>query len=222
MTDNHHESIFISYRGVDQIWAVELLYARLTAAFGADAVFKAGNTIRPGEQFPTLLRRQAAACPVMLVCIGPGWLDAEAPGGGRALDGSEDWVRREIAIALAAGNDVIPVLCGNHDQVGIPPGDRLPENIRGLVQRQGFRLAPGAGLDATVPKLLDRLAELVPELAERRAAAEKARERAAHGVPPGTRDVYRQEAVARDQGTVVAVQNGNVIHLPAENGGTGL
>lgn len=220
MTEEHHESIFISYRGDDQMWAVEHLYARLTEAFGADTVFKAGNSIRPGEQFPALLRGQAAVCPVMLVCIGPGWLEAAAPGGGRALEQSEDWVRREIAIALTAENSVIPLLLGNHDQVAIPPGDRLPDNIRGLVQRQGFRLAPGGGLDATMPKLLDRLAELVPELAERRAAAAKAQDQAARDVSSGAANVYRQEAVARDQGTVVAVQNGSVIQLPAENRGT--
>lgn len=177
MTVRHSELIFICYRGADEIWAVEALYARLTAAFGADAVFKAGNSIGPGETFPPVLRRQAAACPVMLVCIGPDWLDVAEPGGGRALDASGDWVRKEIATSLEAGNDVIPVLFGNHGQVSIPPADRLPKNIRDLVYRQAHRIAPGGGLDTTVPKLVDRLVQLVPELAARRAAA---------GAAPGT------------------------------------
>ncbi|WP_052441062.1 toll/interleukin-1 receptor domain-containing protein [Streptacidiphilus anmyonensis] len=161
--------IFINYRGSDQNWATELVYARMTEAFGVDAVFKAGNAIRVGEAFPPVLRRQAAASPVMLACIGPGWLSAGPPGGGRSLDSPDDWVRREIAISLAAGNHVVPLLIGNHDEVGVPAADSLPEDIRPLVYHQAWRLAPGAGLDVTVPMLVDRLAELVPELGERRA-----------------------------------------------------
>lgn len=79
---DHSCLIFINYRGSVQNWATELVYARMTEAFGADAVFKAGNSIRAGERFPSILRRQAAACPVMLSCVGPGWLTAQGPGDG--------------------------------------------------------------------------------------------------------------------------------------------
>ncbi|WP_084725221.1 TIR domain-containing protein [Streptacidiphilus melanogenes] len=167
MADRRH-LIFINYRGSDQNWATELVYARMTAAFGVDAVFKAGNAIRVGEAFPPVLRRQAAGCPVMLACIGPGWLTAGPPGGPRSLDAPDDWVRREIAISLQAGNHVVPLLIGNHDEVAVPAADSVPEEIRAMVERQAWRIAPGAGLDVTFPMLVDRLAELVPELAERR------------------------------------------------------
>jgi hypothetical protein len=160
--------IFISYRGSDQNWATELVYARMTEAFGVDAVFKAGNSLRVGEEFPPILRSEAAACPVMLACIGSGWLTATAPDGGRRLDSPDDWVREEIAIALQAGNHVVPLLIGNQNEVAVPKADRVPEPIRAIVHRQAWRLAPGGGLDATIPLLVDRLAELVPELAERR------------------------------------------------------
>jgi hypothetical protein len=160
--------IFISYRGSDQNWATELVYARMTEAFGVDAVFKAGNSLRIGEEFPPIIRREAAACPVMLACIGPGWLTATAPDGGRRLDSPDDWVREEIAISLAADNHVVPLLIGNRNEVSVPEADRVPESIRALVHRQALWLAPGGGLAATIPALVDRLAELAPELAERR------------------------------------------------------
>jgi hypothetical protein len=160
--------IFISYRGSDQNWATELVYARMTEAFGADAVFKAGNALRPGEEFPPILRREAASCPVMLACIGPGWLTATAPDGGRRLDSPDDWVREEIALSLQAGNHVLPLLIGNRNEVPVPKPDLVPESIRAMVHRQALWLAPGGGLDVTIPLLVDRLAELVPELAERR------------------------------------------------------
>lgn len=183
----------------------------MTAAFGADAVFKAGNSIRAAQVFPPILREQAASCPVMLVCIGPRWLTAGAPGAGRALDRPDDWVRREIAISLLAGNYVIPLLFGNHDEVSIPPADQVPQDIRPMAYRQAWRLAPGGGLDLTVPELIARLAELVPELDERRTMVGPG---SGNAKPPAAaeqdsvRDAYVQENTASGNGTVIAVQHG--------------
>jgi hypothetical protein len=194
MAEQRH-LIFISYRGSDQNWATELVYARMTEAFGVGAVFKAGNAIRPGADFPPILRNKAAACPVMLACIGPGWLAAGEAGGGRSLDSPNDWVRQELAISLAAGNHVIPLLIGNHDQVAIPAADRVPEDIRPMIYRQAWRLAPGAGLDVTIPMLVNRLAELVPDLAERRTGArgQPATPKSAVPKPPTLRELLEGE-----------------------------
>jgi TIR domain len=209
MANQSRHLIFISYRGSDQNWAAEFVYARMTEAFGTDAVFKAGNALRAGENFPPVLRREAASCPVMLACIGPEWLAATAPGGGRRLDSPDDWVREEIAISLQAGNHVAPLLIGNHNEVTIPKPDQVPESIRAMVHRQAVWLAPGRGLDATIPMLVDRLAELVPELAERRrnlssakrpSAAQTPRDEdqamAAAGTTMATRRERRRSAMA--------------------------
>lgn len=211
MAAERRRLIFVNYRGGDQIWAVELVYARMAEAFGADAVFKAGNAISIGEDFPPALRRHAASCPVMLVCIGPGWLDAGGPAA-RSLDREDDWVRREIAITLRAGNHLVPLLIGNHDQVSIPAQESLPEEIRDLVRRQAWRLAPGAGLDLTVPGLVARLAEMVPELAERRrqvAEASDARQPFAAGEEGSALTTFRQDNIAHGDATVFAVQHGD-------------
>ena len=98
--------IFVNYRGTDEIWATEYVYARMTEAFGADAVFKAGNALRPGDQYPQILDEKAAHCPVMLVCIGPSWADTKDASGARRLDSPDDWVRKEIQLALRAGQKV--------------------------------------------------------------------------------------------------------------------
>lgn len=217
MADRSH-LIFISYRGSDQNWAAELVYARMTEAFGTDAVFKAGNALRAGEEFPPVLRREAASCPVMLACIGPGWLTATAPDGGRRLDSPDDWVREEIAISLQAGNHVVPLLIGNHDEVSVPKPDRVPEPIRAMVHRQAWRLAPGGGLDATIPMLVDRLAEIVPQLAERRrvrsttqpASAARAERHDAGPAPtaPGTTMTQRNDVAGG--GLLGGAQDGSV------------
>lgn len=161
-------SIFISYRGGDETWAPDLVFTSLAAAFGTDAVFKAGYGLRAGQDYPPILERMAAACSIMLVCIGPRWLAAENAAGVRRLDEPTDWVRREIDIALRAGNHVIPLLLGSQDAVVIPPPEELPPDIAPLARRQAFRLEPGGRLRTTLPDLTARLAELVPSLAMRK------------------------------------------------------
>jgi len=202
MADRRSHLIFISYRGSDENWAIELVYARMTEAFGDDAVFKAGNSLRFGEDFPPILRKEAASCPVMLVCIGPAWLTATAPDGTRRLDSPEDWVREEIATSLQAGNYVVPVLLGNHNEVSVPKPDQVPESIRAMVHRQAWQLAPGRLLGATVPMLIDRLAELVPELAERRRAKSTAQ--------PASGTTMTQHNEVGGNGLLGAAQAGSV------------
>jgi len=168
MAERGKHLIFINYRGSDEGWATDFVSDRMTQAFGEDAVFKAGTAIPIGEDFRSVLRKEAASCPVMLVCIGPGWLTAVAPDGRHRLNLPGDWVQEEIATALEAGNHVVPLLFGNRNEVSVPEPGQLPESIRDMVYRQALRLIPGRMLGATVPILVDRLAELVPELAERR------------------------------------------------------
>jgi hypothetical protein len=217
MADRGSHLIFISYRGSDQNWATELVYARMTEAFGADAVFKAGNALRAGQEFPPILRRAAASCPVMLACIGPGWLTATVPDGGRRLDSPDDWVREEIAISLEAGNDVVPLLIGNHNEVSVPGPDQVPASIAAMVRRQAWRLAPGGGLDATIPMLVDRLAEVVPELAERRRARSTTQSASAAQVPrdkdqapAGAGNTMTQRNDVAGSGLLIGAQDGSV------------
>jgi len=101
----------------------------------------------------------------MLVCIGPRWLEAASVAGGRRLEEDDDWVRREIKIALQHGNHVIPLLLGGRHEVVIPAPSELPPDIAPLVSLQAFRLEPGGPLRIALPDLAERLSELVPALA---------------------------------------------------------
>ena len=170
MTDRDH-LIFVNYRGSDEIWATEFVYARMTEAFGEETVFKAGNALRPGDMFSPVLLEKAARCPVMLACVGPAWLTAQDPDGRSRLDSPEDWVRREIVLSLQAGNRVVPLLLGDRGTVTTPQESELPPDLRTLFGHQAWRLTPGGGLDLTVPRLIEKLVEMVPELGTRRRAA---------------------------------------------------
>lgn len=169
MPDQNH-LIFVNYRGSDEMWATEYVYARIAEAFGAEVVFKAGNALAPGDDYTAILEEKAALCPVMLVCIGRNWLAPKTTDGIPRLHDPEDWVRREIAISLRADRLVVPILFGNHGAVSVPKESELPDDIRALTRRQARRFAPGGGLDLTVPKLIDELAAEIPALGERLAA----------------------------------------------------
>jgi len=160
--------IFISYRGGDAQWAPDLVHNDLAAKFGKSAVFKAGPSLRAGDEFPLILENMAASCPVMLVCIGPQWLTAKNPDGTRRLDDTHDWVRREIELALTNSNRVVPLLLGNRNEISIPAPQDLPADIAPLVRRQAVWLEPGGRLRITLPDLAAQLADLVPDLAERK------------------------------------------------------
>ncbi|MEY9932550.1 hypothetical protein ABH926_007201 [Catenulispora sp. GP43] len=163
----HGPYVFISYRGGDAAWAPDLVYTALKAEFGEEAVFKAGFNLRAGDEYPPVLEDRAASCPVMLVCIGPRWVAAQNADGTRRLDDSNDWVRREIELALRNGNVVIPLLLGNPDEISIPAPQNLPPDLAPLVNRQAFRLEPGGRLRMTLPDLIAQLVKLVPELGRR-------------------------------------------------------
>jgi hypothetical protein len=147
-------AIFINYRHADTAWAT-YLDRRLSYWCGNDQVFRATRSILPGQRFPDKLLREAGSASVMLVVIGQGWETAAGPDGSRCLDDANDWVRREIAEALAHDVTIIPILV---DRARFP--EDLPAEISGMAVHQYLRLDDRNDDDA-VTKLLG---ELIPTL----------------------------------------------------------
>ena len=68
----------------------------------------------------------------MLAPIGAAWLDARDPvSGQRRIDNPNDFVRRELSLALARGARVIPVLL---DDAQMPLASALPEDLEPLTR----------------------------------------------------------------------------------------
>ncbi len=137
----------------------ESVYRALSDRLGAEEIFKSSESIPPGADFAEVLVNQAAACKLMCVLIGPGWLDARSEDGVRLLDRAHDWVRLEIATALRAGNRVVPVLLG--DATMLPDVSELPVEIAELGRLQFLRV-PEAHLPDGLKQLGDELAALLP------------------------------------------------------------
>ncbi|MFC5053025.1 TIR domain-containing protein [Saccharothrix xinjiangensis] len=153
------DGVFVSYRTGDGDWAATLVARELESRFGADRVFLASRTIRPGDDFTEQIDRWLDRSDVVLVVIGPRWLTA-SNGRGRRLDEPGDWVRYEVATALASGVRVIPVLLDGAE----PPAEAdLPPGTEALARSHVLRLRHGND-DRDIARLVDELAALAPEV----------------------------------------------------------
>lgn len=131
------KGIFISYRHKDTQGEASRLADDLRAALPDVQIFRDVETIAPGEDFVVALERALSECSVMLVLIGPIWLETRDAQGRRKIDDSNDWTRLEVATGLKRNVRVIPVTCRD---APLPASEELPEDIRDLRRRQAFQL----------------------------------------------------------------------------------
>lgn len=126
------QKIFISYRRQDSAANALGIGQYMEHEFGRKNVF-IDIDMRAGTNFPTVLEQRLAECKVMLVLIGPNWVNALDEQGRRRLDDADDWVRLEIAHALKRNITVIPVRVNGAE---LPLKATLPDDIRGLLDHQ--------------------------------------------------------------------------------------
>lgn len=121
-------TFFISYRRKHNTRQARDIQNELIRRYGDTAVFMDTASIDYGETFPDRIIGAIRVCGVMLVLIGPDWL--ESVEGRRRIDDPNDWVRREIEAGLQRQDAVVvPVLL---DGALAPTEDELPETIKGL------------------------------------------------------------------------------------------
>ncbi|HEY0993719.1 MAG TPA: TIR domain-containing protein [Kofleriaceae bacterium] len=117
--------IFLSYRTEDTNMIVDVLERDLQKEFGQNAIFRDRTRITAGQAWSTEIKDKAQSCAVMLAIIGDKWASLrhkDGPLRSRSrLEDPEDWPRKEIQIALAAGRPVMPVLVNRAKQ----PAKRL-------------------------------------------------------------------------------------------------
>ena len=157
--------IFISYRRDDAAGYARALYDRLVQHFSPERVFMDVDAIEPGLPFDEAIQRALNQCEVLLVVIGKRWLDAPA-GKAPRINDPEDFVRREIAAALARDIRVIPLLL---DGARMPTAADLPEPLKALARRNALEVsnsrfqADTERLITTVRKALGEPDEVAPQ-----------------------------------------------------------
>jgi pterin-4a-carbinolamine dehydratase len=139
--------VFISYRrDTDKAYA-HMLRLLIDRTFNSGAerivgIFLDTHT-RLGVEWPEEIKKGLAEANIVLVVIGPKWLGATGQYDRRRIDQKDDWVRREIELALKHDKTVIPAAF----EVDMPPKKALPPSIRNLADRQGVRIHDVAYLE---------------------------------------------------------------------------
>ena len=126
--------VFISYRRrtIDkaQPIASELLRSSFTAYIDV-------RLIGPGDGFSEKLEKAVVDSDVLLVLIDDLWLKETDAEGTRLLERPNDWVRREIELALREQKHIVPVLI---DGARLPKAKELPASMSAMVDRQYFSI----------------------------------------------------------------------------------
>lgn len=130
--------IFLSYRRQDSQSATGRLADELSDYFGAARVFRDHDSIVAGEDFAEAIRRAIGNSVVVLVVIGPHWVDAAGADGTRRLDEALDFVRLEIEAALDANVPLIPLLV---EGAVMPPASSLPASLQAFSRCQAMELS---------------------------------------------------------------------------------
>jgi TIR domain len=129
--------LFISYRRDDAAADVDRLVNDLSWRCRRDRVFT-DRDIPAGADFRQVLVKKIETCDVVLVVMGPHWLDVKSPDTGkRRLDEEHDYVRMEVALALEQDKLVIPVRIAG---APFPRAEELPEPIRDLAHKNALDL----------------------------------------------------------------------------------
>jgi hypothetical protein len=130
--------IFISYRREDSGASAGRLYDRLREHFGDDKIFMDLDSIEPGLDFIEVIERTIASCDVLIALIGRQWLMSTDAAGQRRLDDPEDFVRREIVMALRRNIRVIPILIQG---TSMPRAATLSDDLQPLTRRNAVELS---------------------------------------------------------------------------------
>jgi len=131
--------IFVNYRRDDVPGDARGVRDGMAAKFGKANVFMDVDNLLVGQRFDVELAKALDACDLLIAVIGPRWVDLLKE---RTASGERDYVREEIAAALARKITVIPVRVGREGSMpALPRAGDLPEDIRDLVLHQKLDVA---------------------------------------------------------------------------------
>ncbi|MEM0896440.1 MAG: 4a-hydroxytetrahydrobiopterin dehydratase [Verrucomicrobiota bacterium] len=129
--------VFINYRRSDSKRSARGLYSQLQHRLGRQHVFMDVSSIGMASKWPDRIDDAISNADVLLCLIGDDWLSATDRYHRRRIDHPDDWVRREIRIAIERGIPILPILIG---ESAVPASEALPEDISALPSFQARRL----------------------------------------------------------------------------------
>jgi hypothetical protein len=130
--------VFISYRRDDSVYIADRVDQHLRSRLGNEAIFRDTRSIDYGDELTRKIESVLARTRVCLVIIGKRWRGPLLDGRSR-IDQLDDWVRREVRLALDRHITVVPVLT---EGVRSEELNDLPANIAGIRTINAFMLRP--------------------------------------------------------------------------------
>ena len=112
------------------------IVTRLVSRFGAESVVVVSDAPAPGIEFRERSGATMTNPDLLLVLIGPGWLEALHEHA-RRMDDSFDLLPATVATAIRADVLMAPVLLG---ETAMPSADQLPRSLQPLASRQVLML----------------------------------------------------------------------------------
>jgi hypothetical protein len=142
--------VFISYRRSDQEgrYLAHMIFRELRIRYGEQSVFFDVDSRSPGLSFPMKVERALNRTDIVLVIIGPAWMQTLT----ERLADSRDWVRYEVAESLKRSSlPVVPICLPGVD---MPQPHLLPDDLKELGWRDGVILDPFQDFESHLNRLL--------------------------------------------------------------------
>lgn len=152
-------TIFINYRRSDSRGTTFALREKLLKHFKENELFLDIEGLGGGEDFVNALAKTVSLADVMVVIIGPQWLDARDAEGNPRLHQPDDFVRIEIASAIAQEKKILPVLL---EGAQMPSAEDLPNDMKDLSRRNAVELRLNR-IEDDAREIAKTLKELVPD-----------------------------------------------------------
>lgn len=128
--------IFISYRRTDSLSSVKSFQHDLYESLNLTNkvfIFRDEGGIIVGSDWKESIQTELAKSQIVLVIIGPNWMELDS-NGKRRIDDPKDFVYREVLFALNNHKMIFPVLL---DGGIMPDKNKLPKKIQKLADLQG-------------------------------------------------------------------------------------
>lgn len=157
-----NRKIFISYRREDTSGESGRLKDHLEREFGKGSIFYDVETLEAGLNFDQSISLALRESQVLLAMIGPHWLKVKDSEGNARIQGVDDWVKKEISLALQRDIRVIPILVNGAQ---MPKREDLPDELKELAFRNAKEISSSRwAYDVDeLAKVLKKLIIPVPE-----------------------------------------------------------
>ncbi|MBV9999184.1 MAG: toll/interleukin-1 receptor domain-containing protein [Verrucomicrobia bacterium] len=157
--------VFISYRRDDAPQQAQLLWKYFAVRYRNKNVFFDREGISAGAEFSDEINRKIRECDVLVAVIGPRWIELIKD---YAIE-QNDYVRNEIALALAQKKLVVPVCIGGAQT---PDVKQMHWQVRPMMTRNA-EVLPDPFRDAEVRRLLSSIEETFFQREDQRREAAK-------------------------------------------------